>query len=113
MVYLFFNSNTMGVTGGAGTANLSGAPEFTPAVYWGLCCSIFSFVCSGFVYHCLSFGFFSFGNYIIWNYVLFEISKENKTDLWLSRVSSLVVVVYLVLQVNCQYLILLSTKYSM
>ena len=34
------------VTSGAGIAYLSGAPEFTPAFYWGSCCSIFSFMCS-------------------------------------------------------------------
>ena len=33
MVFVSLRSNTMGVTGGAGTTNLSGAPEFTPAVY--------------------------------------------------------------------------------
>ena len=36
MVYLFFNSNTMGVTGGAGTANLSEAPELPP-LFTGVC----------------------------------------------------------------------------
>ena len=41
MVFESFRSNTMGVTGGAGTTNLSGVSEFTPAVYWGSCCSIF------------------------------------------------------------------------
>ena len=30
MMFVSFNSNTMGVTCGAGIANLSGAPDFTP-----------------------------------------------------------------------------------
>ena len=37
--------NTTGVTSGAGTACPSGAPDFTPGFYWGLCYSIFSFIC--------------------------------------------------------------------
>ena len=37
--------NTMGVTCGAGAANPSGVPEFTLGIYWGSCCSIFSFLC--------------------------------------------------------------------
>jgi hypothetical protein len=41
-----FNSNTTGVTCGAGTANLSGASEYRPGFQWGSCCSIFSFLCS-------------------------------------------------------------------
>ena len=35
-----FNSNTTGVTTGAGTAIPSRAPEFTPGFQWGSCCSI-------------------------------------------------------------------------
>ena len=47
MTYLrVFNMiNTTGATSGAGTAYPSGAPVFTP-VFTGLCCSIFSFLCS-------------------------------------------------------------------
>jgi hypothetical protein len=37
--------NTTDVTSGAGTAHLSGAPEFTPCFYWGSCYSIISFMC--------------------------------------------------------------------
>jgi hypothetical protein len=35
------NSNTTGVTSGAGTANTSGGHEFTPGFLWVSCCSIF------------------------------------------------------------------------
>jgi hypothetical protein len=37
--------NTSGATSGAGTAYPSGAPEFIPGFQWGLCYSIFSFMC--------------------------------------------------------------------
>jgi hypothetical protein len=37
--------NTTGATGGTGTADPSGAPEFTPCFEWGSCYSIFSFMC--------------------------------------------------------------------
>ena len=40
-----YQINTTGVTSGAGTANPSGAPEFTPGFQWGSCYSIFSFTC--------------------------------------------------------------------
>jgi len=43
---MLFNSNMAGVTYGAGTANPSGAHEFTLGFQWGSCCSIFSFLCS-------------------------------------------------------------------
>jgi len=46
MMFMSFNSNMTGVTYGAGTANPSGAPEFTPSLKWGPCCSIFRFLCS-------------------------------------------------------------------
>jgi len=35
----------MGATSGAGTAHPSGEHEFTRGYQWGLCCSIFSFLC--------------------------------------------------------------------
>ena len=38
-------SNTTCVTNGAGTANTSGEPEFTPGFYWGSCYSNFSYMC--------------------------------------------------------------------
>ena len=41
----FSKSNTTGATSGAGTAHLSGAPEFTPGFLWCSCYSIFSFLC--------------------------------------------------------------------
>jgi hypothetical protein len=44
--FVLFNRNTTGVTSGAGTANLFGAPEFTPGFYWASCCSNFSFLCN-------------------------------------------------------------------
>ena len=37
--------NTTDATSGAGIANPSGAPEFTPGFEWGSCYSIFSFMC--------------------------------------------------------------------
>ena len=37
--------NTSGATSGAGTAYPSGAHEFIPGFQWGLCYSIFSFMC--------------------------------------------------------------------
>ena len=40
-----FNSNTTCTTCGAGTANPSGAAEFTPVLV-GFCCSMLSFLCS-------------------------------------------------------------------
>ena len=40
-------SNTSGVvTSGEETIYPSGAHKFTPSVWWGSCCSIFSFLCS-------------------------------------------------------------------
>jgi hypothetical protein len=45
MILVSFSSNTTGVTSGAGTANSSGAPEFTLGFKWGPCYSIFSFIC--------------------------------------------------------------------
>ena len=59
-----FKSNTTGVTWGAGTANLSGAPDCIPGFYCGLCCSIFSFLFN-FVDLCFSFCAFSFGHCVI------------------------------------------------
>ena len=59
-----FNSNTTGVTSEAGIANPSGTPKFTLGFYWGSCCPICSFLCSGLV-HCLSFCPFSFGHCIV------------------------------------------------
>ena len=46
MLFVSFNSNTTVVTRGAGTADPSGAPEFTPSFWWGSCCSIFYFLCN-------------------------------------------------------------------
>ena len=48
MMFVQFNSNTTGVTCWAGTANPSGAPEFTPSFKWDLSCSIFSLLCNVF-----------------------------------------------------------------
>jgi hypothetical protein len=39
-----FNSNTTGVISGVGTANPSGAQEFTSGFHWGSRCLIFFFV---------------------------------------------------------------------
>jgi hypothetical protein len=36
---------TTGATNGAGTAHLSGAPEFTHGFSWGSCYAIFSYMC--------------------------------------------------------------------
>ena len=41
----------MGAPSGAGTASLSGVPEFSPFFQWGSYCSIFSLVCNA----CISF----------------------------------------------------------
>ena len=43
MMFVQFNTNKMAVTYGAGMANPSGAPNFTPAFQWGSCCSILFF----------------------------------------------------------------------
>jgi len=46
IMFVLLNSKTTSVTGGTGTANPSGAHEFTPIfVYCGSCCSTFSFLC--------------------------------------------------------------------
>ena len=37
--------NTTGATSGAGTANSSGTPQFTPSFLWGSCYPIFSLIC--------------------------------------------------------------------
>ena len=42
MMFVSFSSSTFG----AGTADLSGAPEFTCCFYWDSCCSICRFLCS-------------------------------------------------------------------
>jgi hypothetical protein len=52
MMFVSFNSNTTGFTCWAGTANTSGAHEFTLRFLWGWCCSIISVM---FVDKCLSF----------------------------------------------------------
>ena len=57
-------SNTTCVTNGAGTANTSGEPEFTPGFYWGSCYSNFSYMCI-FADRCLSFCTFSFGHCVV------------------------------------------------
>ena len=44
MMFLL-KSKTMDVSNGTGTAYPSRAPEFTPGFQWGLCYSIFSFIC--------------------------------------------------------------------
>ena len=41
----FNQINTTSITVGAGTAYLSRAHEFTPGFQWGLCYSIFNFMC--------------------------------------------------------------------
>ena len=46
MMFVLFNSNTMGVAWGTGTDKPSGVPEFTPGFQWSSCCSILSFLCS-------------------------------------------------------------------
>ena len=45
MLFLSFNSNTMGVTYESWTTNPSGAPKFTLNFKLASCCSIFSFLC--------------------------------------------------------------------
>ena len=49
--------NTTGATSGAGTDYPSGAPKFTPGFLWGLCYSIFSFMCR----FCRSLSFWPLG----------------------------------------------------
>ena len=48
MIYhqFFYNNNTMCACSGAGTAYHITAPKFIPGFLFGLCCSIFSFLCS-------------------------------------------------------------------
>ena len=58
MMFVSFNSNMVGVTCGAGTADYSRAPEFTP-VYSGVRVARSLVFC--FVDRCLSFWPFSFG----------------------------------------------------
>ena len=41
MMFMLSSGNMPGVTSGAGTAYPSWSPEFTPIVWWYLCCSIF------------------------------------------------------------------------
>ena len=53
--------NTKGATSGAGTAHLSGAPDFTPGFQWGSYYSIVSFICM-FCRSFLSFCTLSFGH---------------------------------------------------
>jgi hypothetical protein len=61
-MFVSFNSNMVGVTCGAGTADYSRAPEFTP-VYSGVRVARSLVFC--FVDRCLSFWPFSFGHRII------------------------------------------------
>ena len=46
MMFVLFNSNTVGATWGAETANPSRVPEFTPSFQWGSCCSIYRLLCN-------------------------------------------------------------------
>ena len=55
IMFVSFNSNTRGVTSIERTAYPSGAHEFTSSFQWSQCCSTFSFLCSFFPYHYLSF----------------------------------------------------------
>ena len=43
---LFNKRSTTAATSGEGTVFPSGAPERNSGILWGLCCSIFSFMCS-------------------------------------------------------------------
>jgi len=43
-----------------GTVYPSGTHEFTAGFYWGLCCSIFNFLC-----RCLSYWPLSFCHYVV------------------------------------------------
>jgi hypothetical protein len=45
ILYIIHRNNMTGAISGAGTAYPSTAHEFTPDFYWGLCYSIFSFMC--------------------------------------------------------------------
>ena len=60
MMFVLFNSNTTGVTSGAGTAFLSGAHVFTP-YFSGVRVTRSLVLCVCFVDRCLSFCTFSFG----------------------------------------------------
>ena len=62
MIFLSFNSNMAGVTCGAGTANPSNEPLFTPGFRCSTRCAIFSFLSS-----VLSFCLFSFGHCIVYS----------------------------------------------
>ena len=59
MIYHRVSNKTSmtGATSGAGNANSSGAPEFTPGFKWGSCCSIFSFPCCVLHFAVCSFSF--------------------------------------------------------
>ena len=46
MMFVSFCSNATGVTCGIGSANPSGASQFSPGFYWCTCYSILSFLCS-------------------------------------------------------------------
>jgi hypothetical protein len=46
ILFASFNSKTTGVRCGAGTANPSRTPEYTPRFLRGWCCSVFSFLCN-------------------------------------------------------------------
>ena len=46
IIFMSFNSNTMGATSGAGTAYHGTVHEFTPILKWGSCCLNLSFMCS-------------------------------------------------------------------
>ena len=62
-------TNTTGTTSGAGTANPSGAPEFTPSFWCCSCYSIFSFICM----FCRSlFVLFSFTHYVVCSSLIYR-----------------------------------------
>ena len=69
---IFDYSNTTGTTSGAGTAFPSRS-EFT-SFYVGLCCSIFSFLCSVLPTIVWSFCQFSFGLCIVCRFLMFNFS---------------------------------------
>jgi len=47
IMFVSFFRNMTGITSGAGTLKPSIAPEFSPGFWFVLCCSVFSFLCSG------------------------------------------------------------------
>ena len=66
-----YKRNTMGATCLAGSVYTSGAPEISPSLWEGLCCSVFSFLCCGLCVLLFACCFLLFCSALAWSVWMF------------------------------------------